>query len=181
MDDEQTEGTRVRICKRKDGTIFTWTPVLDALPNMRPGWLNIDVDGTRSVTLDVATSHDLDGRTMSKREQDLIDENARLRLNLAEANSLAPAAIELQPGESAITDLTAPTTEDEAPIELAEPQCYSDSTLQAMRKADLVSHLKSLDADLVVPAHLGKQDLIALCLERQDPDTPEPQSDEEGD
>jgi len=171
---------RVRICKRTDGTIFTWSPVLDANSGMHPGWLTVFEDGTREVILDVATAKELDSRTMSQREQGLISQNAQLREDLAEARGLVIMADEkssLLPGESEIETPTAsqvgedepvvPASDEEEPVVPASPDVYSMSRLNAMRKDKLAVHARSLDPELSVPEHLTKQELVDLCVNLQ--------------
>jgi len=174
MENEKQLKEKLRIAQRKDGVIFTWQSAFDTHQDKRAGWLYIYEDGSRTVTLDVAASRDLDASTFSQREQKLIEENAQLRDGLAQAQGLAPLGeqeIPLPTDPSMgpeFVNLTQPSPVDEEPIQFAERQFCTPSTLQTMRKVDLVSHARSFQDDADVSSDMRKDDLITLCLALQE-------------
>lgn len=90
MSEEKTIAKKLRILQRKDGAIFGWTPILDRRNDMHAGWQTIYEDGTQTVQLDKASLRDLDTSKVSEREKALIEENAKLRNQLAEVQGFAP-------------------------------------------------------------------------------------------
>lgn len=111
--DEKKVVKKVRILQRDDGAVFTWTSVLETRNDMRGGYLYKYADGTTSITLDKASTKTMDAVNVGKREQSLIDENAKLKAELealkgntaSSVSVMEPAAentIILDQGESAI-------------------------------------------------------------------------------
>ena len=140
-------------------------------------------DGRREVLLDVATLHELDSRTMSQREQALIEENARLRDDLAHAKGIVRLHQEETPlpetatplasviAGTPVLDLSNPAAEQEEAIIFAQPKMLSQNKLRAMRKVDLASHARSFDPEMSpleqLMAGKTKEELVQLCLELQ--------------
>ena len=164
---------QVRIVQRQDGAVFTWTPQLDAMPNMIPGWMTVKDDGTREIQLDQATARELDPSTVSQRERRLIEENAKLRQMLASlggAVAPAPAGIPaaagtaetpLPPVPEEVADLTAPPPPDEEPIQFQpEPPHLSRSKLAAMNKDDIAAQIRILDRTAIIPDGSTKVEMI---------------------
>jgi hypothetical protein len=113
---------KTRVLQRKDGAIFTWTPVLDVRQDMHAGWLYEFADGTQSLQLDRATKTEIDSATMTKREAALIEENARLREAVARLQAFPVAPIQDAPAYIALDETVppagVPVGADEAPIVL---------------------------------------------------------------
>lgn len=172
---------KLRIVQRKDGAIFTWTPVLDAMPEMVAGWLHMHEDGKREIVLDRATSRELDPSTVSQRERLLIEENARLRELLAQAGTGIPALpdalsssvatseeVPLPPPIENVEDLTIPVPDEDEPIQFQpEPPVLTRSRLRAMTKAEIEAHIFTHKRDMVIPAAASKDELIEFALEAQ--------------
>ncbi len=182
MSEEKTLKKKVRILQRDDGKVFPHSAQLEVMPHMRPGWKKIYDDKTSEIILDAATAQQLNPNSVSKREQMLIEENAMLREQLAQAQGMiknpetfAPPAVPMQPGETPLpsktnaVDLTAPPPiDDDEPIQFApEPEMHSESKLSRTKNADLIAYAKELNHEVVIPADAEKDDLVALCLEQQ--------------
>jgi hypothetical protein len=181
-----TNETKLRILQRDDGAIFTFAPELESNPRLHPGWLVKKTDGSSEVVLDVAKAVQLNPNSITEREKSLIDENARLREQLANAQGMnfskpqqaktaAPAAETLLPGETPlpsdkpeVINLAAIPEEELEPVKFApEPTIYSDSQLNRMRKEDLFSHAKDLNRAVVIPDGVSRPDLVQICIAEQ--------------
>ena len=170
---------RIRILQRKDGAVFTWTKALEKRPNMVPGWKIFHEDGAQSIELDRVTAHDLDTTQTSVREQALIEENARLREQLAtEMGVTQPAASGLDEGEiplpkvpeGGIPVLTGEPQPGEEPIAFVEDEEVplqeagpSNRDIQRMRKDDLLAYAR--EHGIEVPGGATRDELVQLCLD----------------
>jgi hypothetical protein len=168
---------KVRIVQRKDGSIFTWTPVLDAMPEMHPGWLTVHDDGRREIQLDRAVVRDLDVSTLSQRERSLIEENAKLRQMLAVAGGVVapvahampepggPQEYPIPPMPDAVADLTVVPPEMEEPIAFQpEPKRMNREQLEGMTRTEIGNQIRAFDRAAKIPGRMGKPELVELCL-----------------
>ena len=180
MSKNKMPSKKIRILQREDGAVFTHTAQLEIMPTMRPGWKLVYADGKSEIVLDKATAQQLDPNTVSQREQTLIEENATLREQLAQAQGMinspvtAPAAAPLQPGETPLppdgpTDLTQPGSVDEGTVQFApEPKMIAPSNLKRMGDEKLKAYAKELNNEVVIPDDADKDALVELCIAQQE-------------
>jgi len=163
---------KIRIVQRADGAVFTWTPALDAILEMQPGWLAVLDDGTEEITLDKITSRQLDPSTISQREKILIDENARLREQVAASqglSSLEDGEVPLPLPGGEVNDLSGPNASDVEEVVEFQPEApvFSTTALQAMKKEDLVAHARNWCRSVPLPDDVTKATLIEICTKLQ--------------
>jgi hypothetical protein len=182
MSDQKKEVSRMRICQRDDGVVYTYTPALESNKRMVPGVLIKYSDGTKTIQLDKAKLQDLDPNRNTKQINDLIEENRRLREQLTQSQGFtsevqthtttapepasAPAQasqpVKLQEGESPIgepeysikdVDPTAEIPSQTIPL-APEPEILGSGKLQAMKKEDLADHARRIRNTVEIPADL---------------------------
>ena len=163
---------KIRIVQRTDGAVFTWTPVLDAILEMQPGWLAVYDDGTEKITLDKITSRQLDPSTMTQREKILIDENVKLREQVAASqglSGLADGEVPLPLPDGEVNDLSGPNASDVEEVVEFQPEApaFSTTALQAMKKEDLVAHARNRCRTIPLPDDVTKATLIEICTKLQ--------------
>ncbi len=171
------EQRKIRILQRDDGAIFARTPVLEAMPNMYPGTKVIEADGTASIILDKASAKQLNPNSTTARENALIDENASLREQLAQAQGFTDApeakvetkaevASGMEKGETPLppedfADLSLPKDPD-------APKLEARSTMIRWGTERLIKHAKNLNPSVEIPEDALKETLVDLCVKQQD-------------
>ena len=106
---------KIRILiKESDSSHITFDPKVEHKPELYPGYLVIFTDGSRQIEMDKVRASELDTKNTSAREQALINENAKLRNQIAESQGITQAPVfqeqpeqpveapELEAGETAL-------------------------------------------------------------------------------
>jgi len=177
----KTIKSKNRILQRNDGALFGWTQVLDAFPNMTPGVITIYEDGTSSIVLDRATTRIIDAKAAETREKVLLNENVRLKDQLALAQGIyGPGETPLPPMDSFDIDsseahqLVNTSVGEEEAMQKDEPELSGDIEIleeykiKALNKEALISRLYQMDSNIDLPDSLKKSDLVDLCLKLQE-------------